>query len=149
MTFPYFESFSEDHRHIIEICKAGNKIPRISVTEAEELLKQIRPGVTDYFSVSAAHYLNGGLAAIRHFQFLFNSVLGNIELASLDEHNRAHAVILHKGHGKDVNVDSSYRTISSCPFITKTIDIYLGKLSISDWKEKQASTQFQGEGNVP
>ena len=60
--------------------------------------------------------------------------------------NRAHAVILHKGHGKDVNVDSSYRTISSCPFITKTIDIYLGKLSINDWMEKQAPTQFQGQG---
>ena len=80
MTSPCFESFAEDHRHIIEICKSGNKIPRISVTDAEELLKQIRPGVTDYFSISAAHYLNGGCAAIRHFQFLFNGVLGNVEL---------------------------------------------------------------------
>ena len=97
-TSPSFASFAEDHRHIIEICKAGEKIPRISDTMAEELLKQIRPGVSDYFSISAAHYLNGGLAAIRHFRFLFNSVLSNIEVASIDEMNRAHAVILHKGH---------------------------------------------------
>ena len=55
-------------------------------------------------------------------------------LSSIEEMNRAHAVILHKGHGKDINVDSSYRTISSCPFIAKTIDIYLGKLSMNEGK---------------
>ena len=144
ITSPCFETFAEDHRHILNICKAGKKIPRITVSKAEELLKQIRPGVTDYFLVSAAHYLNGGQAALHHFKFLFNSVLDKIELASIEEMNRAHAIILHKGHGKDSGLDSI--TISSCPFIAKAIDIYLGKLSISDWKLKQASTQFQGEG---
>ena len=36
--------------------------------------------------------------------------------------------------------------ISSCPFIAKTVDIYLGDLSKDDWNTKQAETQFQGDG---
>ena len=60
--------------------------------------------------------------------------------------NRAHAIILYKRHGKDKTFDSSYRTISSCPFISKAIDIYLGQLSKEDWMKRQAETQFQGEG---
>ena len=146
ITSPSFDIFAEDYRHIIEICKSGEKIPRISLKEANDLLLKIRPSVTDFFSISANHYINGGPAAIAHFRFLFNLVLENIELAAIEEMNRAHAVILYKRHGKDKTIDSSYRTISSCPFISKCIDIYLGQLSRDDWKTKQAETQFQGEG---
>ena len=73
ITATSFESFSEDHHHIIEICKSGSKIPRISLTQAESILKKIRPAVSDFYSVTASHYLNGGDVAIKHFQFLFNS----------------------------------------------------------------------------
>ena len=146
ITSPSFDIFAEDYRHIMEICKSGAKIPRISLKEAKDLLLKIRPTVTDFFSISANHYLNGGPAAIAHFRFLFNVVLENIELAAIEEMNRAHAVILYNRHGKDKTLDSSYRTISSCPFISKSIDIYLGQLSKDDWKTRQAETQFQGEG---
>ena len=67
-----------------------------------------------------------------------------LQLASIRELNTAHAVVLHKGHGKTRSLSSSYRTISSCPFIAKALDIYLGELSKDDWKEVQAPTQFQG-----
>ena len=70
----------------------------------------------------------------------------NIELAGIPELNTVHALILHKGHNKDKNIDSSYRTISSCPFLAKCIDIYFGELSKEDWKLCKAVTQFQGEG---
>ena len=100
----HFDSFAEDHRDIVEICKAGAKIPRITLKEAQDLLKKIRPGVSDFFSITAAHYLNGGSPALNHFIFLFNSVLENIENATIDEINRTHAVILHKGHRKDKNI---------------------------------------------
>jgi hypothetical protein len=146
ITATSFERFSEDHRHIVEICKSGAKIPDITVAQAEALLRKIRPGVSDIFSISAAHYLNGGETSIKHFQFLFNTVLRNIELSSIDELNTVHAVILHKGHKKDKSLASSYRTISSCPFIAKAVDIYLGELSREDWDACQASTQFQGSG---
>ena len=102
--------------------------------------------MADFYSITAAHYINGGEAALQHFCFLFNTVLENIDLAGLPELNTAHAIILHKGHNKDKNLDSSYRTISSCPFLAKCIDIYLGELSREDWNSCQAPTQFQGEG---
>ena len=68
------------------------------------LLKKIRSSVADFYSITAAHYINGGEAAI-------------------PELNTVHAVILHKGHKNDKSLDSSYRTISSCPFLAKCIDI--------------------------
>ena len=141
-----YERFSSDYKHIIEICKAGAKIPRISSSDSIKLLKKIRPSVADFFSVTAAHYINGGDVAINHFQFLINTVLDNIEIAAIDELNKTHAVILFKGHGKNKNAATSYRTISSCPFISKAVDIYLGQLSKDDWNSKQAETQFQGDG---
>ena len=146
ITATSYESFAEDHHHIIQICKSGSKIPRISQGQAESILRKIRPAVSDFFSVTASHYLNGGVVAIKHFQFLFNSILTNIELAAIEEMNVAHAVVLHKGHGKDKNLSSSYRLISSCPFIAKAVDMYLGDISKDDWKSCQAETQFQGEG---
>ena len=117
ITATSFEQFKEDHSHIIEICKSGTKIPRISDSDALSLLKSIRPDVSDFFSVTANHYLHGGDIALAHFQFLINTVIDNIEIAAIEEMNTAHAVILHKGHGKDKNLSSSYRTKSSCPFI--------------------------------
>ena len=145
ITATSFKRFSEDYRHIVNICKEGaTKIPKITLEVAEALLRKIRPGVSDIFSITAAHYINGGISAIRHFQFLINTLLETIELASMEELNKAHAVILHKGHKKPKNLSSSYRTISSCPFIAKAVDIYLGNLSKEDWRSCQAITQFQG-----
>ena len=146
VTATSFERFSEDHRHIVEICKEAPKIPKLSESQAEKLLKKIRPSVADFFSITAAHYLNGGGTTIRHFQFIVNSILNSIEVSCVEELNTAHAVILHKGHGKDKGLATSYRTISSCPFISKAIDIYLGDLSKEDWNTSQAETQFQGQG---
>ena len=137
ITASCYESFAEDH---------SEQIPRLSFNEAEKLLRKIRPSVSDFFSITAAHYLNRGHVAILHFQFLLNKVLENIEIAAIDELNTAHAIVLHKGHNKDKNSSSSYRTISTCPFIAKAADIYLGQLSKDDWKRAQAATQFQGEG---
>ena len=146
ITSPSFTSFANDYKHIIEICKAARTIPRISRQNAAELLRKIRASVADFYSITAEHYLNGGDAALDHFCFLFNAILGSIEVADAPELNTAHAVVLHKGHGKDKNLDSSYRIISSCPFLAKCVDIYLGELSKEAWKSCQATTQYQGEG---
>ena len=48
--------------------------------------------------------------------------------------------------GKDKNSDRSYRTISSCPFLAKCADIYVGSLSAADWAAVTADTQFQCKG---
>ena len=146
ITATSYDSFASDYQHILEISKEGLKVPRISLEKAEMLLRKMRPNVSDYYSITAAHFLNGGKAAIEHFQFLINMLLDNIELSSVEELNNVHAVILYKGHGKDRHLSSSYRTISSCPFISKATDIYLGELSQDDWTSCQAATQFQGHG---
>ena len=60
--------------------------------------------------------------------------------------NTVYANILYKGHGKDKTVDSSYRTISTCPLIAKSLDTYIGELSLPDWHAAEPETQFQGAG---
>ena len=74
----------------MEICKSGRKIPRISLSDASSLLKRMKPSVSDFYSITAAHYLNGGDPALVHFQFLLNTVINNIEIAAIDEMNITH-----------------------------------------------------------
>jgi hypothetical protein len=51
------------------------------------------------------------------------------------------------GHGKDKTSDRSYRTISTCPLVAKALDIYIRDLSLHEWNNMQAETQYQGEGS--
>ena len=57
------------------------------------------------------------------------------------------ALLLYKGHTKDRTLDSSYRTISTCPLIAKGLDLYVRELAIEKWNHLQADTQYQGEGS--
>ena len=125
---PTFKSFLTDHKHIMEICMEGLRIPPLNFSQAHKLLKSIKPSVTDIFSISALHYLNGGDPAVTHFQLLLNAVIGDVENYALSEINTVHAIIPHKGHGKDKHSNRSYRTISTCPFIAKCADKYVGSL---------------------
>ena len=43
ITATSYDSFVDDHRHIIEICQSGIKVPRISLEKAEELLRSMKP----------------------------------------------------------------------------------------------------------
>ena len=125
--------FKFDHKHIIEICKSGEKIPLLSLPEAEKLLHSLKPSVCDHWSISALHYINGGPIALKHFQLIINLAIENIENTTVDEVNTAHACILYKGHQKDKNQASSYKTISSCPFTAKCLDTHIRNLSLEDW----------------
>ena len=53
------------------------------------------------------------------------------------------ACVLFKGHGKDRTTDTSYRTISTCPIVSKLIDSYLNHLYSDLWSDATADTQFQ------
>ena len=48
---------------------------------------------------------------------------------------------------KDKTSEKSYRTISSCPFLSKALDLYLRDLYQGQWNEIQADTQYQGCGS--
>ena len=104
----------------------------------------MKANVCDHFNVSALHYIHGGPHAVQHFQLLINSAIDDIEKTTCDEFNDAHACILYKGHSKDKTLASSYRTISSCPFVAKALDFYVRELSIDEWNDAQPETQFLG-----
>ena len=60
--------------------------------------------------------------------------------------NKVSAIILHQGHGKDKNSDRSYRTISTCTFLAKCTDKYIGHLWERSWTAAKAETHFQSKG---
>ena len=95
---------------------------------------------------SGSSSLEQAWAGLDHYHFVLNAVITNINLAKLEELNTIYACILFKGHGKDRFSDRSYRTISTCPLVSKGLDIYVKELSLDDWNIQQAPTQFQGSG---
>ena len=84
------------------------------------------------------------MEGLEHFHYLLNVIIDDINLASLEELNTIWACILHKGHGKNRELDRSYRTISTCPILAKALDYYAGMLYSEGWADVQAETQFQG-----
>jgi hypothetical protein len=80
---------------------------------------------------------------LEHFVFLLNIIISNInQAASAEELNTIWANILHKGAGKDLESDRSYRTISCCPLLAKALDTHMVELYDSRWSAVQAETQF-------
>ena len=70
-----------------------------------------------------------------------------MENATIVELNVAHGIILYKGHKKEKTSERSYRTISTCPFLSKAQDLYIRDLYQDKWNDCQASTQYQGSGS--
>ena len=142
-----YQRYSSDYDNILKICGAGLQIPKVSTSEAGQLLKGLKADVNDLYSITPRHYTNAAIEEITHFMFLLNMIITNINLSSLDSLNSVWAMILHKGHGKDWESDRSYRTISTCPLLSKALDKHVGKLFKSGWAAAQAETQFQGTGS--
>jgi hypothetical protein len=142
-----YQRFGLDYNMIIDICHAGIRIPPVSGIRATEILYKLKADVNDLYSITARHYLNAGMEGTKHFLFLMNHIISDVNLSSLDILNSVWAIILFKGHGKDRESDRSYRFISTCPLLSKALDIYVGGLCESGWAAAQASTQFQGPGS--
>ena len=142
-----FPDFDEDYRNILDICKSGKKIPKLSKENSLKILMRMRKTVSDFYSITALHYLNAGTAGHDHFHFLLNTIIDNVNLGGLSELNTIFACVLYKGHLKDKTSSRSYRTISTCPLVAKALDMYVRDLSLPDWNSAQSSTQYQGEGS--
>ena len=142
-----YKAFNADYEQIMAICSSGLKIPQISGKDASLLLCSLRPDVNDLHSITAHHFIHAGLEGVLHFTFLLNSIISNINLSSLNRLNEVWAMVLFKGHNKDRESDRSYRTISTCPLLSKALDKYVGGLCESGWAAAQAATQFQGTGS--
>ena len=140
-------SASETYKCILKICKSGSKVPPVSTEKALSILKSLRPSVNDFYSITALHYLYGGKHAVDHFQFLLNTAIEDLNNMSVEELNMVWACILFKGHGKDRYSDRSYRTISTCPLVSKGIDSYISSLYSPTWNKFTAETQFQRQSS--
>jgi len=142
-----YQSAQDTYRYVLKICRSGQHIPKVSLQTAEAILKSLRPSVNDFYSITPAHFLNGGSNALVHFQFLINSAIDDINNMAIEELNMVWACILHKGHDKDKFNHRSYRTISTCPFLSKAIDAYISSLYRDRWNEFTAETQFQKQAS--
>ena len=144
---PFYQETLLDYENVLKIARDGAKIPAISPRDSTDLLYSLKSEVNDFFSITPSHFINAGFEGLEHFHFLLNTIIDEINLASLEELNTIWACILHKGHGKDKESDRSYRTISTCPMLAKALDSYVGGLYSDDWADAQAETQFQGSGS--
>ena len=132
---------------IVQLCRDKAPIPPISIADSTKILESMKKNVSDYYSVTALHYLYAGHEGLLHYHHILNALISNVNNSAIEELNVAHGKILYKGHRKDKNSDRSYRTISSCPFLAKSVDYYLRNLYHTYWDNCQASTQYQATGS--
>ena len=144
---PHLSSKFTNYDHIVKICQDQPPIPPVSLEESTKILKSLKKNVKDIFSITALHYLNAGQEGIIHYNLLLNAIISDVNNANIDELNVAHGNIFYKGHQKDRSSDRSYRTISTCPFLAKSVDCYLRDLYLDKWNDCQADTQYQGTGS--
>ena len=108
---------------------------------------KIQKDVKDHYSITSQHYINAGHEGLQHFNTLSNSIITDLNNAGLEELNTAHGLIFYKGHRKDKTIDRSFRTISTCPFLAKSLDMYIRDLYLDLWQDQQADTQYQRTGS--
>ena len=135
-----------NYDNIIELCRNQTPIPAISLAKSTKILPKLKKNVSDYYSITALHYLHAGREGLVHF-CLLNALVSDVNNSKVEELNMAHGNILYKGHKKERTSDRSYRTISSCPFLAKSIKYYLRELYHDCWDNCQAPTQYQGSGS--
>ena len=75
-----------------------------------------------------------------------NVFISEVNNVTLPELNAVLGIILSKGQKKDKNSDRSYRTISTCPFLAKSLDLYVRDLYQDLWNDTTASTQYLATG---
>ena len=144
---PALTDHFSNYENILKICQKNPNIPLINHEAAAKILKRMKAHVMDIYGVTAKHYVNAGQEGLEHFMNLINCVLTDVNNASVQELNLVLGLILYKGHKKDKNSHRSYRTISTCPFIAKAIDLYLRDLYQGQWDACTAPTQYQTSGS--
>ena len=141
------DEYRKDYEYILQLCENKRDLPSISLALSTDILKSMKQSVNDLYSITPAHYINAGDSGIQHFNMLLNCIINDVNNASIEELNACYALLLHKGHHKPRNIDRAYRTISTCPVLSKALDLYIRHLHKDKWNACQAATQYQGEGS--
>ena len=100
-------------------------IPEISLQKSTNIISRLRPNVADFNSLTPQHFINARPEGLLHFNAILNAIITDVNHSTSSAFNAAHGLLLYKGHNKDKTSDRSYRTISTCPIIAKSLDLYL------------------------
>ena len=144
---PQLSEHFYNYENILKICQDKQNIPPVSNSKAADLLKRMKKNVTDIYGITAQHYNYAGQCGIDHLASQLNSILADVRNGTIKELNIALGLIYYKGHQKDKNSDRSYRTISTCPFAAKVLDLYMRDLYQDKWDTCTAPTQYQAPGS--
>ena len=144
---PHLSTHFSNYEDILKVAKDLPPLPLMSYQQVVSILSKTKREVRDHYSITALHYINAGEEGILHLMELVNNVIINTNYASIPELNIAHGTIFHKGHNKDKTSDRSYRTISTCPFVSKVLDLHIRQSYQKQWDSIQAKTQYQGPGS--
>ena len=116
-----FKAENQYYENILRVCKAGEKVPRISLKKTNEILNSIRPSVADYASITGFHFRHGGAAAINHLHELLNAVIDNLDTMNIEPLNTAWASYL-KGMAK---TDLHLKTSGLFPLVHSTVGFWM------------------------
>ena len=117
-----YQSTLSDYVNIVKICSEGRTIPAITPQHSMKILLNLKPNVSDLYSITPHHFIHAGPEGHQHFHHLLSLLVNDINLSSLEEFNSVYAKLLYKGHNKDKTNHRSWRTISNCPVLAKALD---------------------------
>ena len=127
---PFHTSLMEDYESIKYLCSHKFDLPAVSLETSSDILLKMKPTVNDFFSITPKHFINAGSAGFVHFNLLMNAFIIDVNNSTIEELNTIFAILLYKGHDKERTLDSSYRTISTCPVVAKGLDSYVRELFV-------------------
>ena len=90
-----------NYANIMKLCKDEPPIPPISMSKSTKILKSLKKNVSDFFSVTALHYLYAGQEGLDHYYCLLNAIISDVNNSKIQELNMAHGNFLYKGHKKE------------------------------------------------
>ena len=62
-----YKSVCTEHERILRLCQEGSSIPEFSLEQTSKILTSIRPGVSDFASITGYHYLHAGDQGVASF----------------------------------------------------------------------------------
>ena len=101
-----FQRIQNDYENILAISASQANIPPITLSKSTKILKSIRPGVSDFYGISAKHFLYAGEIGLHHFHSLMSNLIDSIASIEILEVNIVHAIVLFKGHSKEKNLQN-------------------------------------------
>ena len=126
---------------ILQRCLESTPIPEVNYETEHNFPSKLKPHITDYSSdpnALSCHCCVG----INCFKELLNLLIRNVALGNLLEINSVWSYMLYKDRSRPCDLGNSWRTISSCPLVSKAMDMYVITFHKPQWYASCAPTQY-------